>query len=269
MITVADVLSLLEQRFPPDLAEDWDVNGLTVGDPAAPVSRVLLAVDPTLAVAEEAIAMGADLLITHHPLMLRGVTSVAANTVKGAVVHRLASAGVALANAHTNADHAQGGVSDALAAALGVTVTSPLVPIDATTGTGRVGTITTTTLGEFAARAATALPPTAGGVLFAGPADAEVTKVAVVGGAGDGFLDAAFAAGVDAYVTADLRHHPASDAREAANLRGGKPYLVNVSHAASESLWLEGLSREIERLGVECAVSRLNTDPWTGRAGHN
>lgn len=269
MISVVDVLAFLERRYPPRLAEEWDVNGLTVGDPEGPVSRILLAVDPTIAVADEAVAGGAQLLITHHPLMLRGVTSVAADTVKGAVVHRLASAGVALANAHTTADHAEQGVSDALARALGVTVTGPLVPLEGATGTGRVGTIEPVTLGEFASRAAHALPPTAGGVLFSGPADAVVATVAVVGGAGDGFLDAAAAAGVDAYVTADLRHHPATDAREAAALRGGRPYLVGVSHAASESLWLEGLAKELEGLGLECSVSRLNTDPWTGRAGHD
>jgi dinuclear metal center YbgI/SA1388 family protein len=268
MTTVAEVLAFIERRFPVQLAEEWDVNGLTVGDPSATVSSVLLAVDPTLEVANEALEVGAQLLITHHPLMLRGVTSVAADTAKGAVVHRLATSGVALANAHTNADHAEGGVSDALAVAIGASVTGPLVAIDASKGTGRLGTVSPTSLEDFARRVAAALPPTAGGVLFSGPADAVVETIAVVGGAGDSFLDAAVDADVDVYVTADLRHHPASDAREAARLRGGRPYLVSVSHAASESLWLEGLARELEGLGVRCAVSRLNTDPWTGRVGY-
>jgi dinuclear metal center YbgI/SA1388 family protein len=263
MTTVADVLALLDRLYPAELAEDWDVNGLTVGDPAAPVTHDHLAVDPLLAVANEAIAAGAQLLITHHPLMLRGVTSVAADTVKGAVVHALASAGVALANSHTPADSAANGVSDALASALGLNVTGLLVPAS---GTGRVGTISPQPLADFAAVVAAALPPTAGGVLFAGPADAVVEKVAVVGGAGDGFLADAVAADVDVYVTADLRHHPASDAREAAALRDGKPYLISVSHAASESLWLATLARELEGLGLTATVSRLNSDPWTGRA---
>jgi len=263
MTTVAEILVLLDRLYPPHLAEDWGVNGLTVGDPAAEVTRVHLAVDPTFAVAKEAIEVGAQLLITHHPLMLRGVTSVAADTIKGAVVHALATSGVALANAHTTADSAQHGVSDALATALGVSVTGPLVEAS---GTGRVGTVAKTTLAEFATAVAAALPATAGGVLYAGPADAVVERVGLVGGAGDSFLNDAVAADVDVYVTADLRHHPALDAREAANLRDGRPYLVNVSHAASESLWLADLARELEGLGLTATVSRLNTDPWTGRA---
>src|SRR6478736_4668027 len=129
MPTVRDVLAVIEARYPTNLAEDWDVNGLAVGRPDAVVTRVHLAVDPTLAVVTEAVDAGAQLLITHHPPMLRGVNTVAADTAKGAVVHALVRGGVSLANAHTNADHAAGGVSDALARAVGLSVTGPLVPL--------------------------------------------------------------------------------------------------------------------------------------------
>ena len=81
MTTVADVVAWVEKRFPPDLAEEWDAPGLAVGNPSSPVKHVHFAVDPTLEVIREAIAAGADMLITHHPLMLRGVTSVAASTL--------------------------------------------------------------------------------------------------------------------------------------------------------------------------------------------
>lgn len=270
MPTVADVLAALERRFPAALAEDWDVNGLAVGSPLDDVTHVHLAVDPTLAVAREAIAAGAQLLVTHHPLMLRGVTTVAANTAKGAVVNELARAGVALANAHTNADHAPGGVADALAEALGIAVTGPLVPLadSPTLGTGRIGTLPSgVTLGEFANAVAAALPATAHGVRIAGDLDATVHSVAVVGGAGDAFLDAARAAGVDVYVTADLRHHVALDARELAHLGDGRPFLVDVSHFASEWAWLAAAGAYLEHeLGVTASVSTLTTDPWTARA---
>lgn len=269
MPTVADVLAALERRFPVALAEEWDVNGLTVGSPDADVTRAHLAVDPTLAVAQETIAAGAQLLITHHPLMLRGVTTVAADTAKGAVVHALATAGVALANAHTNADHAAGGVADALAAVLGIDVTGPLVASTSgpTLGTGRVGTLAPgVTLGEFARTVAAALPPTAHGVRVAGDLDSSVRTVAVVGGAGDSFLDAARAAGVDVYVTADLRHHVALDARELAALGSGRPFLVDVSHFASEWAWLAATGQYLEHeLGLTASVSTLTTDPWTAR----
>ena len=270
MTTVAEVIAVIEQRFPPELAEDWDAVGLAVGDPSRAVTRVHFAVDPTFDVAQEAIAAGAQLLVTHHPLMLRGVTSVAATTSKGAVAQALIEAGVAQFAAHTNADAGLGGVADALAAAIGVTVEGPLVPAQpgSSVGTGRIGAISIMTLSEFAATIAAALPSTQAGVLFAGPADARVTRVALVGGAGDTYIPDAISAGADVYVTADLRHHPVLEARETARLGDGRPYFVNVSHAASEWLWLESCADAVaQATGVAVYVSTLNTDPWTGRAG--
>ncbi|WP_061965393.1 Nif3-like dinuclear metal center hexameric protein [Demequina aurantiaca] len=271
MATVKDVVEVLERMFPPATAEDWDVNGLAVGDRSALVTRVHFAVDPTLAVIDEAIAAGADMLVTHHPLMLRGVTSVAADTSKGSVVHRLIQGGCALYNAHTNADIAHGGVADALAAALGVVDASPLVPSadDASIGPGRIGRLETPMpLQAFADRVAVALPRTAHGVRIAGDLEADVETVAVMGGSGDSYLDVVRASGADVYVTADLRHHPASDARERAELSGGKPFLVDVAHFASEWSWLAATAERVaDATGTDTFVSKLNTDPWTARAG--
>jgi len=125
---LADVLSELERLYPAALAQDWDAVGLVCGDPAAVVRRVLLAVDPVEAVVDEVVEGGFDLLLTHHPLYLRGTTSVAATTPKGRVVHRLLGAGAALTVAHTNADAADPGVSDALAELFGLRDLRPLEP---------------------------------------------------------------------------------------------------------------------------------------------
>lgn len=125
-----EVIDLLESWYPPRYADDWDRVGLVCGDPDDEVRRILLAVDPVLAVADEAIAGEADLVIVHHPLLLRGVHSVAATTPKGKVVHRLVGADTALYAAHTNADAPDGGVSHAMAFALGLV--DP-VPLDADT----------------------------------------------------------------------------------------------------------------------------------------
>jgi dinuclear metal center YbgI/SA1388 family protein len=214
---------------------------------------------------DEAVAAGADLLVAHHPLLLRGVHGVPANTPKGGVVHQLIRAGVALYCAHTNADNAAPGVSDALADALGLRVTGPLVPDpDGRTGTGRIGTLPTAEpLRDFAARVAGALPATACGVRAAGDPDRPIRTVAVVGGAGDAYLDRACAAGVDAYVTADLRHHPAAE--HLAN--AGAPALVDVAHWASEWPWC-AQAADVLRAGgtVEVFVSTRSTDPWTVHA---
>ena len=379
--TLGAVTAVLDRLYPPATAESWDAVGLVCGDPEQPVRRVLLAVDPTAAVVDEALDWGADLLVVHHPLLLRGVHGVPASTPKGRLVHRLVRGGCGLFAAHTNADSAQPGVSDALARALGLVDLRPLRPrggqpidkvvvfvpvadadrlVDAlaaagagaigdysrcawtttgagtfrpepgadpsvgvvgevarveearvemvlsrgrrrdvvralrvahpyeepafdvlelaepgepadtgrATGLGRVGRLEPPlTLEQLATRVATALPATAQGVRAAGPPDALVERVAVCGGAGDDLFDDVRASGADAFVTADLRHHPAAEAREAAG--DGPPYLVDVSHWASEWPWLADCERSMlsalaeQGSTVGTRVSTTRTDPWT------
>jgi dinuclear metal center YbgI/SA1388 family protein len=369
---VADVVRVIESMYDPAWAREGDAVGLVCGDPQAPVRRVLLAVDPVESVVEEAQSWHADLVLTHHPLLLRPVHGVAATTAKGRIVHRLVRAGTALYTAHTNADVAARGVSDALARVLGLTDLEPLSadapdPMDkivayvppsdgekvidalaaagagdlgdyarvafvaegaltwlpgppggqeetldrrrvemllprsaraavvgalravladhdpepafdvfevagwsAPRGMGRVGRLASpTTLREFALLVAEALPATAQGVRIAGEPTAEVSRVAVCGGAGDSLLAAVRACGADVYVTADLRHHPVSEVREEGG--GGIPYLVDVAHWASEWPWLAGVGNRLqgalEKAGtpVEVHVSNRSTDPWTFR----
>jgi dinuclear metal center YbgI/SA1388 family protein len=242
------------------------------------VAKVLFAVDPVDAVIDEAVAWGADLLVTHHPLLLKPVHGVAATTFKGRSVHRLITHGVGLLTAHTNADVARPGVSDALARVLDLSVIGPVLPSpDAhERGLGRFGVLAEAeSLRSFAQRVAIALPPNAAGVRVAGDPDRPVRLVAVCGGAGDDreLLAAVRAAGADAYVTADLRHHPASEALEAGSFDapGAGPALVDVAHWASEWPWLADAAALLTgRLGgaaesgtVEIRVSQLVTDPWT------
>ena len=261
---------MVEDLWPAQLAEDWDAVGLVTGRREAQVSKIHFAVDPVSAVVEEACTAGADLLITHHPLLLRAVNSVETGTFKGAAVHRLIESGCALLTAHTNGDSAVGGVNDVLGEILGLVDAQPLKPVqDALPeeGLGRIGSLPAgTTLGEFAATVFGILPAVAGGVRVAGDRDAIIQRVALCGGAGDSLLAAAREAEADVYITADLRHHPASEAREA--VRGARPYLIDVSHFASEWLWLPAAAQALDRrLGdagfeVEIAVSGINTDPW-------
>ncbi|GAA4942660.1 dinuclear metal center YbgI/SA1388 family protein [Actinomycetospora succinea] len=261
--TVADAVAALEAAYPPALAHDWDAVGLSVGDPAAPVRRVLIAVDPLPAVIDEALETGTDLLVTHHPLLLRGVHAVATTAPKGSAIHRLIRGGVALFTAHTNADAANPGVSDALADALGVTVERPLAPEDdGTVGIGRIGTLEQPeTLDAFATRVAHALPATAWGVRAAGDPATMISRVALSGGAGDSMLHLARAAGVDVYVTADLRHHPATDHLA----EPGAPALVDVAHWASEHPWCAQAAAVLARAApdLDITVSTIRTDAWT------
>jgi len=366
-VRLADVIEVLDEAYPPRLAQSWDSVGLVCGDPADVLDSVTIAVDATAAVVDE--VPDAGLLLAHHPLLLRGVDTVAASTPKGALVHRLIRTGRSLFTAHTNADSAWPGVSDALAHALGLTVeavleplsggpdldkwviyvpgesaeavreavfeagaghigdyshcswsvtgigqflphdgASPaigsvgtvervaedrfeviapararaavlaamraahpyeepafdifaLVPPPTDAGLGRIGTLPQPEpLGAFVSRVGAALPPTAWGVRAAGDPDMPVSRVAVCGGAGDSLLGIAAASDVQAYVTADLRHHPADEHRRASDVA-----LIDVAHWASEFPWC-GQAADVlgSRFGAELSVrvSTTRTDPW-------
>jgi dinuclear metal center YbgI/SA1388 family protein len=267
-VVLADVVAVLEQIYPSSTAQSWDEVGLVSGDLDQPVRRVHFAVDPTLAVIAEARDAQADLLVTHHPLLLRGVHSVATTTAKGASVTALVVHDIALYVAHTNADVADDGVSDALAAACGLTQVVPLAMVEGQP-LGRVGRLSSPVpLADFATRLYAVLPRAAGGLRVAGPDDALVSTVAVLGGAGDDLFQAVRQSGADVYVTADLRHHPALEAREES--RGGPPYLVDAGHWASEHLWLERAERAVRAAVAErhpgsrldTHISTVRTDPW-------
>ncbi|HTZ12076.1 MAG TPA: Nif3-like dinuclear metal center hexameric protein [Mycobacterium sp.] len=366
-VRLADVIDVLEAAYPPRLAQSWDSVGLVCGDPDDVLSAVTIAVDATAAVVDQVPDGG--LLLAHHPLLLRGVDTVAASTAKGALVHRLIRSGRSLFTAHTNADSASPGVSDALAHALGLTVeavlepspagpdfdkwvifvppdnaeavraavfaagagqigdysgcswsvtgtgqflpgegASPaigsvgavervvedrveviapartrrevlsamraahpyeepafdifaLAPPPADVGLGRIGSLARPqSLSAFVSRVRTGLPQTSWGVRAAGDPDMAVSRVAVCGGAGDSLLDVVAAAGVQAYVTADLRHHPADE-----HCRASDVALIDVAHWASEYPWCEQAAdvlRSVFGADLSVRVCPIRTDPW-------
>ncbi len=366
-VRLADVIEVLDEAYPPRLAQPWDSVGLVCGDPDDALDSVTVAVDATPAVVGEVPDGG--LLLAHHPLLLRGVDTVAASTPKGALVHRLIRTGRSLFTAHTNADSASPGVSDALADALGLTVEGVLEPVSAAgdldkwviyvprenaaavqdavfeagaghigdyshcswsvsgvgqflphegaspavgsvgsvervaedrfevvaparargavlaamrtahpyeepafdifalvpppsdAGLGRIGRLARPEpLRDFVSRVGAALPRTSWGVRAAGDPDLLVSRVAVCGGAGDSLLAAAAAADVQAYVTADLRHHPADEHRRASGVA-----LVDVAHWASEFPWCEqaaGVLRSRFGSALAVRVCTIRTDPW-------
>jgi dinuclear metal center YbgI/SA1388 family protein len=266
--TVLDVVNALDRRYPRDWAESWDRVGPVLGDFAHPVAHVLCVVDCVPETVDQALATGADLIVAHHPLLLKPVSSIAPDTYKGRIIHRLIRGDVALYVAHTNADVANPGVSDALAARLELVDLRPLVPADgaaagAGRGAGRIGDLAEPMdLAEFTGFVADRLPATAGGIRSAGDPDRTIRTVAVCGGAGDIFLADARRAGVDAYLCADLRHHPASE-----HLADGGPALLDVAHWATERPWLDDVAAWLGgEFGVQVTVSDVDTDPWTVHA---
>lgn len=265
-LTLADLRRVAEEFWPAETAESWDRVGLVTGRDDAPLRRVLLAVDAVAATVDEALEWRADALLTHHPLLLRGIHSVAEDTSKGALLARLIRGECALLAAHTNADAPAGGVSDVIAARLGLVDAVPIVAgADPESGLGRVGSLASpVSLREFAEQVSAVLPATVSGVRVAGDPGRQVQRIALLGGAGDSLLDHPEVRAADVYLTSDLRHHPAQESLELSAAIGG-PALIDVAHWASESLWLEGAAERLAtRLpGVEFRVSALRTDPWT------
>ncbi|WIE55967.1 Nif3-like dinuclear metal center hexameric protein [Curtobacterium sp. MCBD17_003] len=264
MPTLRAVLAAAEALWPADGAESWDAVGLVSGDPDAEVRHVHLTVDAVPEVAREAVALGADLLVAHHPLLLRGVTTIAETTYKGSVLATLVRGGCALLAAHTNADVVTTGTSAVLADRLGLVKQRPIEPgARPGTGIGRVGVLAAPmTLGALARHLVDVLPATASGVRVSGEHDRPVRTVALCAGAGDSLLGAPEVLAADVYVTSDLRHHPASEFRERAMLSDG-PALVDTSHWATEWLWLDVAAAQLaDATGVRVTVSDIRTDPW-------
>ncbi|NMM93506.1 Nif3-like dinuclear metal center hexameric protein [Bifidobacterium oedipodis] len=291
------VVDVLETLYPLRYAEHWDEPGLIVGDLSAPVRRIVFAADPTSAIIDKAIEAGADLLVTHHPLLFRAVHEVSGLGFRGDIVRRLNQNRCALWVGHTNADASVRGVGQAAADLFGLVDQHPLVPIDdpnapGPVGLGRIGVLPEPMrLGDFARRVFTQVNDygmvTAQGIQVCGELDTLVSSVAVLPGSGDSLFDEVRAAGVDVYVTSDLRHHPATDAIEQARYEARmraqgialgqgsagdgqvRPFLINTPHAAIESMWfnyaIEDVPEAVERAtGERPEVTWLHdtTDPW-------
>lgn len=262
---LSEVVDILEKHWPSAGAEEWDAPGLVVGSPDHTVSSIHLMVDATVESIAEALQQGCDLIVAHHPLLLRGVTSVAESTYKGRVIADLIRAGAALYAAHTNADVVPTGTSAQLAELLDLRDHEPLTLSETPGhGLGRRGVLPAAmTLYELAVKLGEILPQTAVGPVVAGDPDALVTTVSLCAGAGDSLLSHPQVIDSDVYITSDLRHHPASEAREQASVSGG-PALINISHFAAEWLWLEHAASELRAsTGLSVSVSDLNTDPWS------
>jgi dinuclear metal center YbgI/SA1388 family protein len=262
-LPLSQLLTTFESLWPVSGSEEWDRPGLTTGGANQQISKVLLCVDVTREVLNEAKATSCDLIISHHPLLLKGVNYLAEDQLKGELVSFAVKNSIALYSAHTNADIVVGGVSDVLAGVLGLTSSVPLVATGAGIGHGRIGKLKSTQkLSEFAKFVASQLPGTNAPVRVAGDLDLMIDTVAVVGGAGDSFIPAAAASGAQVLVTSDLRHHVTLDAVSDPSTPLA---LIDVSHFAAESLWLEPTRKVLAEAlpQVSFTVSQVSTDPWT------
>lgn len=223
-MTVKEIFDYLCTRAPLDTAEAWDNPGLLVGDPRKEVTRVLVALDATDGALATAEAVGADLLVTHHPVIFAPLKRLTADSIP----YRLAAAGIGVVSAHTNLDMAAGGVNDTLAARLGLADVTV-----AADGYTRIGTLSAEmTAHDFAAHVAAVLDTP---VRYSG--DKTVQTVAVCGGSGGGFIGGCVGQ-ADAYVTGEVKHHEWLAYDGAINVIDAGHYATEVPVVDTIAAWL-------------------------------
>lgn len=245
--TVAQILELLEGIAPLSLAEEWDNVGLLAGRPDQEVTAVLCALDLTFDVLDEAVRKGARLIVTHHPILFRGRKNLRETDGEGRLLCALVRSGVSLIAMHTNYDNACPGVNDALAEALG------LRDVQALENGMRLGGIDPMPLSAFVKRAREML---GGPIRSYGDDERLITRVAVLGGAGEDFIPQAIAAGADAYLTGEAAYHKALDAVD------NGLCVLEAGHAATERPGISTLARglQIAADAVEYNICVLNSE---------
>ncbi len=252
---LSELVQALEEIAPLRFAEKWDNVGLLVGDREQTVTKALLAIDYTPAVAAEAASLRCEAVIAYHPPIFDGLKKILA----GSLIHDAIRRGVALYSPHTALDVAPGGTNDVLADILGLVERGPLrVPeVPGAPGMGRLGTVPQVAREELLARAKKGLGVSS--LLVAGPATGPVTRVAVCAGACGELMKEALAKKAELYLTGEVRHH---DALEAA--KNGMT-VVCALHSNSERATLAVLAKRLREKvpPIELVLSAADRDPFT------
>lgn len=246
-----DFITVMEAFAPPALAMEYDNVGLLIGSENQEIRKVLVALDCTGKVAREAADIGADLVLTHHPVFFKGVKRILPDDPETAAAYTLISNGIALYAAHTNLDAAAGGVNDVLAQMLGLENIRPLLPENL----GRIGDLPETALYDFAAQVGMVLGTS---VSVTGNRDSKVKTAAVVGGGGDGDIFFAANAGADVFVTGELRHHRALEAQHLGIS------VVAAGHYETERIILQPLIKYLQShtLGIKYNLTLVESAPF-------
>jgi len=239
-ITIECILKFLNSLAPFSLAEGWDNVGLLIGAPGEKVTGIMIGLDPTSHLLDEAIARGANLVITHHPIIFQALKSIRTDQPTGAFISKAITQQIGIIACHTNLDVVPNGVSRILAQRLGLTDLAPLNPTatDSGIGFGLVGTLPVPISNhEFLEHLCKLLGLPA--ISIAGRLPDTIRQVAVCGGSGSEFAPMAQASGAQLYITGEVKHHIARWAEEA------NFCIIDAGHFATEHLICEVLASEL------------------------
>ncbi len=268
VVSVADIISYIEEIFPVDLAEEWDNVGLQIGAECVTCRTVMTCLTVTEAAVDYAAEVGVDLIIAHHPLIFTPLKSIISKTLPGRIIGKLLTHHISLYIAHTNADQAAGGLNHWLAEALDlvdieILEPSALAAEGMEAGYGRIGRLASPdNLSRFAARVGEKLGIEI--VRFVGPEDKPVRRVAVSCGSGSHLWPVALQRGADVLITGDVKYHTAV---EVADTSLG---LIDAGHFGTEAIFSLRLAGCIEKEATKqqwpIRVVTYNTedDPWKG-----
>ena len=203
---VRDIVKVIEEFAPLGIQESWDNSGLCIGSPDAPVSSVLLGLDCTPELVDEAVSCGADMIVTHHPLIFSGLKKISPDDQVGEAVIKAIRAGISIYAAHTNADKVLAGVSGAMASRLGLENVTILDEDGEGTGLGVVGDLPEPLT---AAEAAALVKERFGlkAMRSSRPVEGRISRVAMCGGSGGSLIPAARRSGAQLYISGDISYH--------------------------------------------------------------
>ena len=244
-----EIINSIESVAPRSAQEEWDNSGMQVGDTGRDVSSVLLTTDITEDVVHEAVALGCQLIISHHPLLFHGLKQVCGQSAQARVVELAIKQDIAIYSAHTNLDSVVGGINTRLAEKLGLTGVSGLV----VSGLGAIGKLPQSMLyADFIGHICEVLDCTY--IRYTRPAKETIQTVALCGGSGAEFIEEAIAQGADVYLTADVKYHEFQDA-------DGRIGLIDIDHWISERHAREIFRDIIAPLGIKCIISKQDKTP--------
>jgi len=258
VLLVKDIIKFLEEKFPPNLAYDWDNVGLQIGDVNQEVKNMMTALEATTAVIDEAVEKNVDFIITHHPFIFSAFKSIDFTTPKGKNIQKLIKNDIVIYSVHTNYDIAPGGMNDVLAEKIGLQNVKPFAMVDDVHGLGRIGELESEmSLAEL------------GGHIKHDWLQDEVCdiktvqcdrggcikKVAVIGGIGGKYIQEAKARGADVLITGDVTYHTAVDAMEIGL------NMLDVGHYAEVVMERHVAGLLAKAFGVEVMVQSVAENP--------